>query len=579
MGFSNAQVAEKLREVAAAYSLKKGNIFQIRAYETAADVIERLTVEVQDLWEEEKLDQIPGVGESLQDHLNELFKTGKVKHWEDVKKGIPQEVFEFLNIPGVGPKTAWKLSKLGVKSIDDLKQKIKSGNLVKKGFSEKLALRIGKGLSQAETTKTGRILLPYAFAQAEKILDYLKVSEAVEKADVLGSLRRMVATIGDIDIAIASKNPQKAVEHIVNMPGISRVVDKGKAKVRIMLPANLQVDFLIIDPDSYGASLQYFTGSKAHNIHLRTLAESKGLSLSEYGVKKMTSNKIQETRTEEDFYRALGMQVPPPEIREDTGEIEAALEHKLPDLVELKDIKGDLHVHSNLIAKPSHDVGENSAEEIMEKAKQLGYSYVGFSDHQPSQINHNEKEMVKVLEKRTKEIEHINSSQKSVRALNLLEVDILPDGSLGVPDEGLKLLDFAIAGVHSAHHQSKEKMTQRILKALENPYVKVLTHPTNRLLNERGASDVDWEEIFRFVAKNNKALEINAFPNRLDLPDSLVRTAKSLGVKFVLGTDSHAIDSMETMKFGVAVARRGWATKGDIINAWEWTKLKEWFRI
>jgi len=588
MVFTNGQIARKLREVAAAYTIKKahsissgqGNIFQIRAYETAADVIECSTSEIHDLWEEGRLDQIPGVGESLRDHLEELFKTGKVDHWEEVKKGIPKVIFELLDVPGIGPKTALKLSKLGVRSVNDLENQLKSKALIKKGFSEKLAQRMEdvfrKTLPQI---KSGRILLPYAFTQAEKIINYLKDQSAVERIDVLGSLRRMVVTVGDLDFAVASREPSKVVEKIVSMPGVSRVVDKGETKVTVNLSSGLQVDFVILKPHSYGSLLQYFTGSKMHNIHLRTIAEKMGLSLSEYGVKNVKTGRVHPTPTEEEFYKLLKMDVPPPELREDRGEIEAALGHQLPHLVELKDMKGDLHVHSNFPLEPSHDLGADDVRKIIEVAADLGYEYIGISDHQPSAANHSPKQVVELIEKRSRLIDQINYSYKNIRVLNLLEVDILPDGSFSVPDEGLKLLDFAVLGVHSAHHQPKAQMTKRLLKALANPYVKVLAHPTNRLLNEREASEVDWPEIFKFAAAGGKALEINAYPNRLDLPDDLAREAKSLGVKLVISTDSHEALALKNMFFGVSVARRGWLTKDDIINSWEWTRFAKWFNI
>ena len=279
------------------------------------------------------------------------------------------------------------------------------------------------------------------------------------------------------------------------------------------------------------------------------------------------------------MYEMLGMETPVPEIRENTGEIEAALEHKLPKLIELKDIKGDLHIHSSFPIEPSHDLGLDSPEDMIAEAKKMGYSYLGLSEHQPSVANHTPEQMVELIKRKAKLVEHINSSDRNTRVINLLEIDIMPDGSISVPDEALKLLDFAIAGVHSVHRMDKDKMTVRILKALANPYVKVLTHPTGRLLNERESFEADWPRIFEFAAKNNKALEINSFPNRLDLSDSLVREAKRYGVKFVINTDSHEASQMENMRFGVAVARRGWATKEDSVNAWDFKKFAKWFGI
>lgn len=577
--FSNSEIARMLREVAAAYTIKKGNIFQIRAYDGAADSVEHSSEEIKDLWEEDRLDQIPGVGESIKNHLNELFKTGKVKHWEAVKKGIPEAVFKLLGIPGVGPKTALTLGELGVKDVADLSKKLQSRELVKGGFSEKIALRIQAGISEVPGIKTGRVLLPYAAAQADRVLEYLQKSKEVVRADALGSLRRMVPTVGDLDFAVATKEPEQVISYLANMPGVVRVVDSGERNISVTLTSGLRLDFIVVQPTSYGALLQHFTGSKSHNIHLRTIAEGKGFSLSEYGVKKIKSKEVIHTEAEEELYGLLGMDTPPPEIREDTGEIEAALKHQLPKLIELKDIKGDLHTHSSYPIEPSHDAGADSIEELLKMAQQLGYKYLGIADHSPSLGNHTKDQIIKLIKKRTQKIEQINSSQKTVRVLNLLEVDIMPDGSLSVPDEGLKLLDFALVGVHSLHTQPKSQMTKRILKALENPYVKVLNHPTGRLLNQRNSYDADWEEIFEFAAKHNKALEVNAYPNRLDLTDNMIREAKKLGVKFVINTDSHQAAHMGNVRFGVAMARRGWVTKEDVVNTWEWKKFAEWFNI
>ncbi len=579
MNISNIEITKKLREIATAYTLKKANNFQIKAYENAADVIEHGTSEIKDLWENNELDQIPGLGENLTKYLDELFKTGKVKHWEDVKKGIPSSVFEFLDIPGIGPQTALKLAKKGIKGLNDLEGKLRSGGLLKSGFSQKFIDKLNRGFKESQILKTTRMLLPYAFTQAQKVLDYLKKEPSVERVDVLGSLRRMVATIGDLDFAISSNNPQKVVDYIINMPGIKEVVGKGETKVTIVNSSGLHLDFLITKPESYGALLQHFTGSKMHNIHLRNIAKSKGFSLSESGIKKMKTGDILKTRTEEEFYKFLGMDTPAPEIREDTGEIEAAEDHRLPQLITLSNIKGDLHLHSNFQIEPSHDLGSSSFKELVTKAQELGYEYIGMSEHQPSQSNHTENQIVKIIQKKKEVIEQINYSQKYVRVLNLLELDIMPDGSISVPEKALKLLDFALAGMHSVHHQEKDQMTKRLVKALHNPYIKVLTHPTGRLLKEREESDADWDEVFKTAVKYNKALEINAYPSRLDLSDSLVRKAKEFGVKFVINTDAHETAQMELMLFGVAVARRGWLTKDDVINCWEWTKFAKWFNI
>lgn len=577
---SNAKIAKLLRNIAAALTIKQiGNIFQIRAYENAADSIENSTAEIQDLWQEGKFPEVPNLGVSLQGYLNELLTTGRVKHFESIQKDILPVVFDLLDIPGVGPKTAEKLALLEVKDIEDLKRKIKSGELVNKGFSPKIAQSIMKALQNLNQGGR-RMLLPYAFVQADKILNYLKQSPDIIRAHPLGSLRRMVATVGDLDFSVSSKKGKKVAEYFCQMPGVSRVIDKGENKATVVLKSGIQVDLLVGRPDSYGALLQHFTGSKSHNIKLRELANQMGYSLSEYGVRRAEDGKIIKIATEEELYQTLKMQTPPPELRENTGEIEATLKHELPDLVEFNNIRGDLHLHSSYkIENPSHGPGVDSIEDIVKRAKELGYAYVGISDHPPGFTTAGKEKIIQWTRKRTKFIQNLGLKTKSIRVLNSLEIDILVDGTLSVPDEALAMLDYCIAGIHSGHRGSKEEITSRILKALENPHVDIISHPTNRLINERESSEADWEKIFRVASKNNKILEINGYPNRLDLRDDLVREALKFSVKFIINTDAHEVSQMDNMRFGVAVARRGWATKKDVVNAWDWTNFAEWFNI
>jgi DNA polymerase (family X) len=575
---SNQAVAKLLRSVAAALNIKKASIFQVRAYETAADAIEHLTSSAKDLWEEEKLDLIPGVGENLQNYLSEYFKTGKVSHFESVVQGIPPQTFDFLDISGVGPKTALELSKIGVKNLENLEKLLKNGELTKRGFSEKIAAKILLGLNEL-TNQTGRMLLPYASEYAQKILEYLKKGPGVVAADPLGSLRRQVATIGDLDFAAAAEDTEKVVDYFTKMPGTQRVLDKGPNKANTVLNTGLEVDLLVGKPNTYGALLQHFTGSKHHNIKLRTHAEKKGLSLSEYGVKETKTSKVIPTKTEEEIYKMLNMQTPAPEMREDAGEIEAAISGKLPKVIEFRDIKGDFHLHSNFPLEPSHGPGINDIEEIVDMAVKKKYEYVGISDHSPSFTNHSKEQILKLIEKRTKVIQEMKKNKKSIRVLNGLEIDILGDGSLSVPDEALKTLDYCIAGIHSGHKGTKEVLTKRILKALESPYIDIISHPTGRLLNQRDSYDADWEVIFKYAAKYNKLMEINAFPNRLDLRDDLVRMAVTLGVKFIIDTDAHQVSQMDNMPFGVSVARRGWVEAKDVVNTWQWKDLAKWFSI
>ena len=405
-------------------------------------------------------------------------------------------------------------------------------------------------------------------------------SKVVKRADPLGSLRRQAATVGDIDIAVSSDNSKEALEHFVNYPKKTRVLEKGDRTASIVLPGGVQVDLMVQPPNAYGALLQHFTGSKHHNIALREYALKHGMSLSEYGIK--IKGKLNKLANEEEFYKKLGMDWILPELREDAGEIEAALNHKLPRLVELKDVKGDLQIHSDFDIETSHDIGESSMEEIIRKADQLGYEYIAFTEHNPSKSKHNESQVVDILKRKREAVEKLNysfvkSHCKSIKKVfNSLEIDILPDGGLAIPEKGLALLDFALVSIHSSFRLPRDKMTKRVLSALAYPQVKIFAHPTARKLNEREGVELNWPEIFSFCRKKSKWLEINAEPMRLDLPDILVREAVKTGVKLTLGTDSHHRDGMNNMAFGIAVARRGWATKDDIVNS---RSLKEFEKM
>lgn len=573
MDLSNAKVAKILRTVAAALTLKKTSIFQIRAYEIAADAIEHLTADIKDLWEENKLKKIPGVGVSLQSYLDELFKTGHAKHFDSILKDLPPVFADFLDIPGIGPKTAEKLVQAGIKSLDALKKLAEGGELQEKGFSQSLTQNILKGLDSLGS-KTSRMFLPVAQVYADRILAYLRGCPQIEKVDSLGSLRRRVATIGDLDFAASSNNPFQAIEFFTKMPGVKQVVEKGENKAVVILSNNLHVDLLVGAPNSYGALLHHFTGSKHHNIKLRTLAEEKNFSISEHGVKDLRSGKLIPINQEHELYDLLGMQTPTPEMREDSGEIEAALAHKLPKIIEYGSLRGDLHLHSSYPIEPSHDLGVNSMEEIIERAIELGYEYIGLSDHSPSVSNHTREQIIDILKKRKDFIDDLKQIYKDkIHVLAGLEADIQGDGSISVPDEGLKLLDYCIAGVHSLHQMPEEKMSLRLEKALTNPYVTILAHPTGRLLNKRESSQIDWERILQLAKQHKKILEINSFPDRLDLRDDLVRQAIGVGVKLVINSDAHRIDQMDNLKFGISVARRGWATPSDVVNTYPWREF------
>ncbi|MCL4397563.1 DNA polymerase/3'-5' exonuclease PolX [Patescibacteria group bacterium] len=581
----NIEIARLLRKIAAAYTILGENRFKIIAYDNAATAVEHATSELKDLWEDGKLDSVPGLGASIREHLDELFKTGKSKHFEQVLKKVNPAVFPLLDVPGLGPKRAEILVeslKLKEKSpVDELEKAAKEHKIAKiEGFGEKSELDILTNIERYRhgAIKEKRMVLPEADELAEEIISYIskKAEPQVGRIDKLGSLRRRVATIGDVDLAVATEYPEEVIKAFVAYPGASGLVEKGPTGASILLSAGRQADLRVAKPEEYGAMLQYFTGSKYHNIKLRDFALKKGLSLSEYGTKELKSGKIHRFKTEEEFYKFLGMDWIPPELREDTDEIEAALKHKLPKLVELKDIKGDLQMHSSDLEETSHDSGEDSVKVMREIGEKLGYGYIGISDHNPSQAKNSPKEMEERLHKRNELIDHINYSTKGCRVIKLLEVDILPSGELPVPQEALDGLDGCLVSIHSSFNMNKAEMTGRVLKGLSNPVARILAHPTGRLLGAREGYELDWDQIFSFCLEHDKALEINAYPNRLDLPDTLVREAVKRGVKLSLGTDAHNKDGLLMMPYGIAVARRGWAEAKNIVNTLDYREIISW---
>lgn len=594
--FTNLDLAKLLRNVSAAYEIKnkETNRFRIIAYDRAATAIENATSEVKDLWEDNKLSSIPGVGVNISQHLDELFSTGKVKHFQEVMSRLPPAMFQLMQLKGVGPKTAFKLCQgLGIKrkntALEKLKEKAENGQVSKlPNFGKDSEEAILKSISQYQSSgkKKKRMLLAYAEELAKEILDYLQTSPEVERADSLGSLRRKTSTIGDIDFAVATVKPAKVISHFLNFSKVKRVLEKGKKKASVILNSGHQVDLVTHHPKAYGSLLQHFTGSKHHNIQLRELANKKGLSLSEYGITKLNQKaekrKIIKFKTEEEFYKYLGLDWIPPELRENTGEIEAAQKHQLPSLIKNNQVKGDLHLHSNFQIETSHDTGEDSMSEIVKQSVKLGYQYLAFTEHNPSKSKHNPKEIISILKAKKDFVDKKKFTwikNFNIRVFNGLEIDIRPDGTLAIPDESFEYLDFAIVSIHSSFDLSREKMTARIIRGLNHPKVKILAHPTGRLLGSRESYQVNWSEVFDFCQKNDKALEINAYPKRLDLPDVLVRAAVKKKVKLVINSDSHAKRHLGFIKYGVSVARRGWAESKDIINSWPLDKICRFLEV
>ncbi len=588
---TNKEIIQLLRTIAAVYTVKEENRFRILAYEKAADAIEQLSTELSDMWKTGTLDSVPGLGKTLQQHLDELFRTGKVRHFETVLKGVPSGMFTLLAVPGFGPKRAYELAQkfhlTQQNALTTLTQAATKGEIAQiPGFGIKREQEILENMETFKQgqTKENRILINSADQIARDIQEHLHKCPAVLKSNFLGSLRRRSPTIGDIDVAVVTNDPNGVTKHFLTFPYIAKVIEQGPGGASIRLNNGRQVDMRVCTSGQWGSMLQYFTGSKNHNIKLREYALKKGLSLNEYGIKQVKSQKskvkseLQEYKTEEKFYEALGLPWIPPEMREDKGEVTAAQHRKLPTLLKLGDIKGDLHIHCNYQFDTSHDLGSDSIEDIVLKAEKLGYDYVGISDHNPSVSNHTEKEIIEVMKERKEYFDKfIYSNTKSrVKILLMMEIDILSDGKIALPDDAFEYIDAAIVSIHSSFTQPRDVQTRRILNGLRHPKVKIFGHPTGRLIGKRESITADWDAIFDFCVKHNKALEINASPYRLDLPDQLVFEARRIGVRFCIDTDSHAVDQMDCMRYGIDVARRGWLEKSSVLNTMGYNEFRKW---
>lgn len=562
----NKDIAKIFNEIAE-YLEMEGVPFKPYAYQKAAITLETLKDDVKDIYDQgglKALKAIPGVGESMALKIEEYIKTGKIQYYEEFKKKLPIELDEIVAVEGVGPKKAKVLyEKLGIKTLEELEEAALAHKIAPLfGFGDKTEKNILEAIEFLKVSK-GRFLLGDILPIAHEVLERLSSLKEVDKIDTAGSLRRMKETIGDVDFLVISTNPTKVMEFFVALPGVVKVWGKGATKSSVRMKEGFDMDLRVIPPESYGAALQYFTGSKDHNIALRKIAMDQGLKLSEYGLFK--GSQMIASETEELVYEALGMQWIPPEMRENRGEIEAALAGRLPEIIQPNEIRGDLHVHSDW------DGGANSIKEIAAAALNLGYEYVGIADHTKFlRIEHGLDE--KRLLERNKVIDLINQGLKdsghNFRILKGCEANIMADGSIDIEDEVLAQLDYVIAGIHSQFKMTREQMTERILKAMENPHVDIIAHPTGRILKRRDEYEIFLDQILGGAKRTGTVLEINAYPERLDLHDLNIHLCKNLGINMVINTDTHAIDQLRFMRFGVAQARRGWAEKKDIINAW-----------
>ena len=557
----NAEIAQILREIAGYYEMKN-EPFKPRAYEKAADALQSFDEQAADIYKTggvKALLKIPGVGPGIADHIQELVKTGHLKKYEQMKKKMPVNLTELTSIEGVGAKTAQALyQKLKVKNLKDLKKATRA-HLVARAFGKKTEENIIRAL-EVQSSFTKRYLLGLIYPVIEKLRASLEASGLFDKLEVGGSYRRRQETLGDIDLPATAKNPARAMEYFENLKDAARVTEHGKTKSVIKLDNGMQVDLRVVPKESWGAALQYFTGDLAHNIKMRKLAVDKGWKLSEYGLFRGEKNLLTKG-SEQEVYEKLGFkQMPPPEIRTDSGEIEAGLAGKLPKLINYGDVRGDLQVQTNWTD------GTATIQEMAEAAMKLGREYIAITDHTKALAMTGGLDEKK-LEKQGKEIDQVNAKLKGkMRILKGAEVNILKDGSLDIDDATLAKLEVVGVSIHSHFKMSREDMTKRIIRALSNPHVDIFFHPTTRIIQKRAPIDFDFAAILKAAKKYGTAIEIDAYPDRLDIHDTMIRQAVEAGVKLVIDTDAHSIKHLDSIHYGEAQARRGWATKYDVLN-------------
>lgn len=562
----NPEITKIFNEIADLLEIKGENPFRIRAYRRAALNIESLSTDISSASEGELL-KIPGIGHDLAGKILEYIQTGKILAYDDLRKEVPGGLSLLLSIPGLGPKTAKLLfEKLQVKDMHDLERLAREHKLTGlPGIREKTEEHIIKGI---EMLKRGmeRQPLGKVLPIAKEIVDDLRENAPVNQIQIAGSIRRWKETVKDIDILATSKNPKAVMNAFIHLPGVKEVIMHGPTKSSVIVHEGLQVDLRVVDEDCFGAALAYFTGSKAHNIRLREMAVRSGLKINEYGVFREKDEKKLGGRREEDVYRLLGLPFIAPELREDAGEIEAAAAGRLPHLIISSDIRGDLHVHTRR-SDGSHDF-----DELIMAARKRGYEYIAITDHSKGLGIARGLSEEKLIEEKTA-IAALNKKLKGFKVLAGVEVDIRGDGRMDFDDEILKQMDIVVASIHSGFRQSKEQITKRLVSAMRNPYVSVIAHPTGRLIGERDPYDVDMLEVLRAAHQTGTAIEINAYPFRLDLNDVYARKAREMQVRLVISTDTHMVNQFDYMEYGVSMARRGWLEKTDVLNTLNYRSL------
>ncbi len=569
MARSNDHVEQVLLEFADLLSILSGDPYKPRAYEKAARSVGGYHADLADL-DLKGILQIPSVGKSIAEKIEEILSSGTFADLEGLRAQIPPGVRELMGIPGLGPKKALILHReLGIDSVEGLMAAIDADQVAGlKGFGGKTQDNIVRGLEQLSASG-GRVSVSVALDLAESMVAQLGELPAVRKVAYAGSLRRMRETIGDVDLLVASADAPPVMEAFVGRPEVGRVIAHGDTKSSVVTTGGLQVDLRVVTPDVWGAAMIYFTGSKAHNVRIREMAVRAGLKLNEYGLFDAKSGELLAANTEEAVYERLGLPYIAPTLREDRGEVEAALRGELPAVLEQRQLRGDLHTHTNLTD------GLASLEEMVATAAGSRYAYYAVTDHAPNlsmQRMTDEKILAQRAELRAMQ------SRYEMTLLHGTELNIDPDGDVDWPDEFLAGFDLTVASVHSHFTQSREEMTRRVIRAIENPYVNVIGHLTTRQIGKRPPVDLDLDAVFEAAARTGTALEVNSHPQRLDLNDEHILWARRHGVKFAVDTDAHSPVHLPFIRFGVATAQRGWLTKDDVINAWPLTKLRKFLR-
>jgi DNA polymerase (family X) len=568
MPIQNTDISYIFNKVADLLEIDGANPFRIRAYRNAARTVSDLTRDISDVIEENRdLTDFPGIGKALAQKIREIVDTGSLSLLKALEARMPSDLNRLTKVSGLGPRRVRTLHRdLGIKGLKDLRNAAEKGDIRKlKGFGKKTEQTILEDLDRLGNKSVG-VKLFEAEQRAEPLLAYLKNIKGIEEIIVAGSFRRRKETVGDLDILVTCKKGSDVMERFVGYEDVQKVISKGETRSSVVLRSGLQVDLRVLPQVSYGAALHYFTGSKDHNVAIRKLAVRSKLKINEYGVFK--GDKRIAGRTEKEVYDSVGLAYIEPELRENRGEVEAARQNRLPDLIKLEDLKGDLHTHTKATD------GHNSLREMAQTAKDRGYEYLAVTDHS-KKVTVAKGLDVENLKKQIIAIDRLNETLQGITLLKGIEVDILKDGSLDLPDEILKELDIRVCSVHYNRKLSEKKQTERIIRAMDNPYFNILAHPTGRLINEREPYAIDLQKIMEAARDRGCFLEINAHPERMDLPEQYCKMAKEMGLKVVISTDAHSSADLNLMRFGVDQARRGWLEASDVLNTRSWDQLKK----